>query len=103
MSPRLDTDMACASGFLLIGLWYLHTPVGPVLRVLNTGLAVLVLADVIRFRSKRFEVSPKYKSIVTTALLSAHVQNLYEQYLGFLMRVSEKVCSVCLRFHLNLV
>lgn len=44
-------------GFVLIGLWCFHVPVGPVLRVLNSALAVLVLADIIRFRSKRFEVS----------------------------------------------
>lgn len=47
----------CYPGFVLIGLWCFHAPIGPILRVLNTALVVLVLADIIRFRSKRFEVS----------------------------------------------
>ncbi|KAJ3512190.1 hypothetical protein NLJ89_g3660 [Agrocybe chaxingu] len=62
-------------GFLTLYLYVCEGDVRTVVFVLWMALAVIVPADLLRFKSQRFE-------------------RTYERFLGFLMRESEKVCAV---------
>lgn len=61
------------AGFLVIPLYTSHTSPRRVVQVLSVAGAVISSVDYVRLRSPRFAV-------------------IYEKFLGFLMRESEKVC-----------
>lgn len=55
---RDGADCLLVVAFVVMALWYLHTPIIYSLYVLGTGLAVISLADVWRFNSPWFAVRP---------------------------------------------
>jgi hypothetical protein len=73
--PSLGLRRVMSSGFLTIYLYVSHGSPRHIILVLCATLAIVIPADLLRFRFPRFA-------------------QVYERHLGFLMRESEKVCHL---------